>query len=112
MVTEPHDKSKSTRTDPVGDEVDNLKDDLQQLKADVVHLFSHAFGLGKTGMDAMSDNAADAMEHLKKRIEKLRQRGADSVAAAGKKIEDNPIQSALIAFGVGFIVAKLLRRKG
>jgi ElaB/YqjD/DUF883 family membrane-anchored ribosome-binding protein len=99
-----HHSEKSDRTDPVGAEMDGLRDDLHQLKADVVHLFSRAFGLGKAGVGAVGDNASETMEHLKERLSDLRKRGAD-------KVSENPLQSALIAFGIGFIMAKLLGRR-
>ncbi len=116
MVTDTQEKSKQNRggenaTDHMTEEMEGLRSDLMQLKEDVVNLFAHVFGLGKSGLGAVGENASDAMEHLKERVGDLKQKGADSVHAAGKKIEENPIQSALIAFGIGFIVAKILGRR-
>ncbi|MGA3066634.1 MAG: hypothetical protein ABSF29_07280 [Tepidisphaeraceae bacterium] len=51
------------------------------------------------------------MESLKDRVAQLRERGADSIATAEKKIKENPLSSTMIAFGVGFIVAKFLHRR-
>jgi ElaB/YqjD/DUF883 family membrane-anchored ribosome-binding protein len=112
MVTEAHEKSKSSHgADASPEDMEALKQDLTQLKDDVVHLFTRAFGLGKNSLGSVGENAHEAMEHLKHRVEELRKRGSDTVHAAGKKIEEKPIQSALIAFGIGFIVAKLLHRR-
>ncbi len=97
------------------DEVEKLKKDFTKLRSDVVTLFGDAFGVGKEGLGAVGQSATDAMEHLKEnlkdRVTHMKQRGKDSVSAASKKIEDNPVSSALIAFGVGFIVAKMLSRR-
>lgn len=92
----------------VNAELDGLKNSFAQLKHDMVDLFSRAFGLGRTSADAAKGQAADAMETLKHRLADLKERGSDQVAVVGKKIEENPLPSALIAFGVGFILAKLL----
>ena len=57
------------------------------------------------------DSASDAMENLKSKLNDLKDRGADQVAGVGKKIEENPMAAAMIAFGAGFILAKLMRRR-
>lgn len=89
---------------PAPSDVDNLKHDFTQLRADVVSLFSHAFDVGKSGVGAIETGAADAMENLKDRMASLRRRGE-------RKIEEHPFSSAMIAFGIGFLVAKLLHRR-
>jgi ElaB/YqjD/DUF883 family membrane-anchored ribosome-binding protein len=98
------DRPSESGHDPVSAELQNLKRDFTQLRADVVNLFSHAFDVGKSGADILEHRAADAMEHLKQRMAELRQRSRG-------KIERNPLSSAMVAFGIGVIVAKLLRRR-
>jgi len=92
-------------------ELDGIKTSFTQLRQDVVELFSHAFGLGRGAAEGAKESASDAVENLKSRLADLRERGADQVSAVGKKIEENPMPAALIAFGVGFVVAKLLSRR-
>jgi ElaB/YqjD/DUF883 family membrane-anchored ribosome-binding protein len=92
-------------------EVDQLKDSFGQLRADVVNLFSHVFGLGRSGAEAARDSASDAMENLKSKLNDIKDRGSDQVASVGKKVEENPMASAMIAFGVGFLLAKMLHRR-
>lgn len=94
--------------DRVAAELDGIKDSFAQLKHDMVDLFSRAFGLGRTGADVAKGQASDAVENLKQRLSELKERGSDRVAVVGKKIEENPVPAALIAFGVGFLLAKLL----
>jgi ElaB/YqjD/DUF883 family membrane-anchored ribosome-binding protein len=92
-------------------EVDSLKHGFAQLRADVVDLFSHAFGAGKSGAEAIGGSATDAMESLKGKVAELKKRGTNTVESIGDKIGEHPISSTIIAFGIGFILAKLLRRR-
>lgn len=104
-------KNASESADEVYDEIDALKSSLKELRTDVVDLMSHAFGIGKGGAHVAKDTATDAVEHLKARLTDLRGRGGQGVAAVEKHISQKPMQSALTAFGVGFIAALLLSRR-
>jgi ElaB/YqjD/DUF883 family membrane-anchored ribosome-binding protein len=103
-------KSESTR-EGMNSELDGIKTSFSQLRNDVVELFSHAFGLGRSGIDTAKEGATDAVENLKSRLTDLRERGMDQVQTVRGKIEENPMPAALIAFGVGFVLAKLMSRK-
>lgn len=92
-------------------EVEAIKDGVAKLKADVVEIFSHAFGIGRTASDSAKGSAGDAVENLKSRLSDLKDRGADQYSSFESKIEENPLPAALIAFGVGFVVAKILSRR-
>lgn len=74
-------------------DLESLHNSFSQLRDDVTHLMSNAVGTAKSGADALKD------------------RGAESVEQLGDKIGEQPILSAAIVFGLGFIVAKLLSRK-
>ena len=106
---------KDEATDRLSGDYESLKGDVSQLRNDVVDLLSHALGLGKSSASNIGSSvrgtAVDAMESLKEQISSLREQGNDKVAAVGKKIEDNPLASTAVAFGVGFILAKILSRK-
>jgi len=91
-------------------EMDSLKEGFNKLRTDVSDLFTHAFGVGRGGANYAREYGTDAIEQLKGRFEDLRTRGADQMQMFEHRIEENPLQSALIAFGVGFIVAKILGR--
>ena len=95
----------------ISTEVENLQESFSQLRADVMDLLSHSLGLGKSGAAVVGQTASEAMDHLKERAAKLKKHGQDSIAAVEKKIEDNPLASTMIAFGVGYLVAKFLSRR-
>jgi len=100
-----------TETTHMAEELESLKKGFDQLRADVIDLFTHAFGVGRSGAEMARESAADAIENLKCRFNALRSRGADSMANVEHKIEENPMTSAMIAFGVGFILARMMHRR-
>lgn len=106
---------KDQATETLTEDYEALKDNFSQLRTDVVDLLSHAFGLGKSSANSIGSSvkhqASDAVDTLKDQISNLRKQGGDQVHAVGKRIEDNPIASTAIAFGVGFVLAKLMSRK-
>jgi len=106
---------KNDATNRVSENAENFHSAFDQLRHDVTDIISHAFGIGKSSasdaVGSVKDRANEAMDSVKDQISSLRDRGNDQVQAVGKKIEDNPIASTAIAFGVGFILAKLLSRK-
>ena len=93
------------------EDIESIKTGFAQLRRDVMDLLGSALGLGRHGAEAARDNAAGAVDALKSRLADLKDRGADGVSAVEKKIEDNPLPAALIAFGVGFVLAKFLSRR-
>lgn len=99
----------------LSENTENLHGAFDQLRHDVTDLISHAFGIGKDSasgaVGTVKDKANDAMESLKDQISSLREKGSDQVQHVGKKIEDNPLAATAIAFGVGFILAKILSKK-
>jgi len=93
------------------DEIQSLKESFNKLRTDVADLFSHAFGFGRSGAGAARDYGMDALENVKSRFNDLRARGEDQVHAVEQKVQENPLASAMIAFGAGFIIAKLMHHK-
>ena len=100
-----------TGTARVTNEVDGLKESFGQLRSDVIDLISHAFGVGRGGAEIAKGRASDAVDNLKSKITDLKSHGADGLTALERKIEDKPLQAALIAFGVGYVLAKVFSRR-
>jgi ElaB/YqjD/DUF883 family membrane-anchored ribosome-binding protein len=108
-------KSHSSRadgssSDKLSTEVESLKDGLGQLRSDVAELFGHALGVGRSGVAVARDNAAEGYEMIKQQFSDLTERGNEGVTAMERKIKKHPWQSALIAFGIGFLAAKFFSR--
>ena len=90
---------------------ENLKSSLGQLREDVGKLLSGALGAGQHGAAAIRNQASDAVDGIKQRISGLKDKGADRLESVEQKIADHPLTSALIAFGVGYMLGKLFSRR-
>ncbi|HEY7090945.1 MAG TPA: hypothetical protein VH518_22805 [Tepidisphaeraceae bacterium] len=109
--TAKRDVDEAASSSGVSAELESVKEGFVQLRQDVIDLFSQAFGLGRSKAYAAKQSAADAVDSLKERLAGLKDRGAEQLETVEKKIEDNPLPAALIAFGVGFVLAKILTRR-
>jgi ElaB/YqjD/DUF883 family membrane-anchored ribosome-binding protein len=96
-------------------DIESLKNSFSQLRSDLTNLVGNALGASKSGAGVVRERAAhvaaNAVDGLKNRFSDLKDKGAVGAEAVEEKIVENPIASALIAFGAGFILAKMLSRK-
>lgn len=106
---------KSEAKDKLAADVAELKASFNKLRGDLMTLVQDAMGVskdvGRAGVDAAKTEASVAYDTAKGKVEDLREKGNEQLEALSRKIEENPVASALIAVGVGFLVAKLLTRK-
>ncbi len=88
----------TTTTTDLAADIDKLKGDLEALRRDVASI---ARGIKDLG--AARSNEA---------LEEISERARASLAAAeelvGRELEERPIASLLTAFGIGFLIGKLL----
>jgi ElaB/YqjD/DUF883 family membrane-anchored ribosome-binding protein len=98
-----------------------LAPDIEQLREDVASLtreFSELLGHIKSGAAHRVDEAEQAVlesvdhaaEKTKHAYDALAAAGARSVKTLGRQVEEQPVISLLIAFGVGVIASRLLSR--
>jgi ElaB/YqjD/DUF883 family membrane-anchored ribosome-binding protein len=90
---------------------DTVVDDLGTLKRDIGRLVDQM----KTGaVDGASEAAQNLLNQLNERAsdiyDNLSDQGERSVKAISRQVEERPITSLLVAFGVGMIVSRLLSR--
>ena len=93
------------------EELDSLKDSFNKLRSDVTDLVSHAFGFGRGSAEMARNYGNDAMEGLKHRVNDIRARGEDQMHTIEQEVQEKPLTSAMIAFGVGFLIAKMMGHK-
>lgn len=95
-------------------DLEHLKSSFAQLKDDVAHLVRTSMGAGKAGVQAVRSQAgssvSSAVDDVKDRVQAMTDRGQQQVEQLGSLVTERPLTSALVAFGVGFVVAKLLSR--
>jgi ElaB/YqjD/DUF883 family membrane-anchored ribosome-binding protein len=88
--------------------LDDIKSDLRQLRSDFV-------GLVKTLKDEAGERAASAASEVKERMGEKLSEAREYGEKVGKQlqttIEEKPLASVLVAFGVGFLMGKLMDRR-
>ena len=113
---------KNEAKDRFAEDIDGLKESFSQLKEDFSRMFSDAKGTGRAGARVVGDHAnqaygtakeqaQNAYDEARKRARDLKDRGADQVDMLGEKIAENPIAAAAIAFGVGFVISRIMSRR-
>lgn len=90
---------------------ETIVDDLSTLKRDIGRLMDQM----KTGaVDGASEATQNLLNQLNERAsdiyDNLSDQGERSVKAISRQVEERPITSLLVAFGVGMIVSRLLSR--
>ena len=100
-----------TKTD--SEEIDALKDDINRLREDIANLASAVLGAaGDTLDDARDKVGGKAREAGDEFIGKMNEglgHGKQFMDDLDTRVARNPVGSVLVAFGVGLLIAKLLR---
>lgn len=95
-------------------DIEHLKASFTQLKNDVAHLVKTSVGAGKASANAVRDQAGSAVgsavDDAKEKVHQFADRGQRQIEEFGEVLRERPLTSALVAFGVGFVIAKLLSR--
>lgn len=106
---------KSDAKERLGSDYESLKNSFAQLRSDVTTILQNAVGAGKSAggsvAGTVSEQASGYVGQAKEQYNNLRDRGTQQVEQIGTQIGERPMTSALIAFGVGFLVAKILTRR-
>lgn len=100
----------------------DLNREMQSLRADLAKLREDLAGIAGALKDAGHEKAQGARESLADLLSSVREElrgalgqardaGKKSVETVGHEIEQRPLTSLLTAFGVGFVLAKLLDRR-
>jgi len=98
--------------DPIRKELDALKADIAQLRVDIAGLTS---AVRSEATDKAQKTKADTQERLRgvwedleSKLDDVLEQGRSTVGDVEARVGQHPTGSLLTAFGVGFIVAKLL----
>jgi ElaB/YqjD/DUF883 family membrane-anchored ribosome-binding protein len=81
-------------------DLDAIRDDLDALKSDLGALLKHVKG---GTVDGVTDEA-------KRLYGQLASQGEQSIETLTRRVEEKPLASVLISFGVGFILSRILSR--
>lgn len=86
-------------------EIDEIREDLDSLKSNVVELTQHIKKNGSTQASNLRERANDT-------IHDLQERSQEQVQKVEKQVRQKPGQSLAIAFAGGLLTSLLLRRRG
>ena len=102
--------------DPIRKELDALKADITQLRHDIAGLTG---AIREVSSEKVADAKAQAQqrargtwENVERKLDDLLEKGRETVDNAEHQIGEHPVGSILTAFGLGFIIAKLLDMGG
>ncbi|SNB75810.1 Membrane-anchored ribosome-binding protein, inhibits growth in stationary phase, ElaB/YqjD/DUF883 family [Arboricoccus pini] len=94
-------------------DADTLKADIEQLKADLASLKDHGkeFGAAKAGeaRGLLEEKVHQLQKEIDRVTAEIKKQGEEARAKLERNVHERPLTSLAIAFGVGFIAAKLLR---
>lgn len=97
------DKSTKSADARINEELDDLRSEVERLTkalADAKDAFVEDIGLGAESLRESAENTA----------EDVSERAQEGWRELQKQIADRPLQSALVAFGIGFVLSRLLSR--
>jgi ElaB/YqjD/DUF883 family membrane-anchored ribosome-binding protein len=102
--------------DPIRKEMDALKADIAQLREDIGSLTAAVRDVAsdkaqKTRADTQ-ERFRSAWEDLEQKLDDVIEQGKTSLGDVETRVGQHPAGSLLMAFGVGFIVARLLDMGG
>jgi ElaB/YqjD/DUF883 family membrane-anchored ribosome-binding protein len=96
-------------------EIDNIRDDVQSLKSNILALSKQVGNEGKTTAASLGTKAYENVDHFKEKtlenISNLQDFSKDRLAAAETEVKTHPGRSMAIAFGAGVLLSALIRRR-
>jgi|KBSSwiStaDraftv2_1062776.scaffolds.fasta_scaffold928704_3 ElaB/YqjD/DUF883 family membrane-anchored ribosome-binding protein len=106
--------ARSTASADLRRDIDALKDDISTLKVDLVAAMRDMVDAGKSeagdAKERLESAVRDRLDKLGDTAKEAAARGRRAVESAERYVEDNPLQSLAVAFGVGVLLGAVLRR--
>lgn len=90
---------------------DVIVDDIAALRRDFTALMGQmTSGALKSANDAAEHTVSELSDRVSHLYDSVATQGQRSAKAIGKQVEEQPMMSVLIAFGIGFLASRLLSR--
>jgi ElaB/YqjD/DUF883 family membrane-anchored ribosome-binding protein len=93
-------------------ETDDLREELQALRKEVSEMMSILQSKGGSYAEELGEKVSDKLdsyqENLKESAETAYEMGGEGVDEIGKRIRKNPITSLCVAFGIGYLISKVM----
>ena len=98
--------------EPFREELDVLKADIAQLRTDIANLTTAVKDVASEKVNATREDAQqraqNAWDDIERRLNDVLDQGRETASGIEDKITEHPGGSVLTAFGLGFIIAKLM----
>ena len=99
----------------VRQEMDNLKEDINRLRADLADILQTTKRQGQATAEGLKTKfrgeAMNRMNQLKDILDSAKDYSYKAYNVAQRKVEDKPLASILTAFVVGLVVGKLFKNR-
>ena len=82
--------------------------DIENLKSQIEDLRSDLSGIADAIKKLSGDAADDGVERIRRATRQTREKARDTLGSLEDEIEDRPLISVAAAFGLGFVLGKLL----
>lgn len=89
----------------INEDLENLKRDIQQLRSDVA-------SMAKSLKSLTAATGEEAYQRAEALGQAARRRAAAMEEQLGQEINERPLTSVLAAFGIGFLIGKILDGRG
>ena len=90
-----------------GADLDTVRDDIDTLRKDLARLMEHVKSGALHNIAGQVEDMSDEARRLYNRALTEGERGADALA---RQVEERPMMTLLIAFGLGFIGGRMVLR--
>ncbi|MDA0661907.1 MAG: hypothetical protein O3B08_03610 [Proteobacteria bacterium] len=96
-------------------ESETLKKDVEELRAAIETLTKDVSTISQSMTDGLKDKAARAADNVREgarnAANEIGAKGRQSAEAVEQTVRDKPLQSLVVAFGAGLLLAQLLRKR-
>lgn len=96
-------------------QTDTLKKDLDELRAAIEALAGDVNTISKSMSDDLATRAKNTANRAKKSAagiaDDMVEKGKQTASAVEEKVQTNPMQSLMVAFGLGVLLSQLLNRR-
>lgn len=97
------------------DDLEALRADLKALRADVTGLMGSLKGAASSTVKEVAAGLSDTGEQLggqiKETLSTLKNKGGDLTHNLEERVQERPLMSVLIAFGLGLVLSRMLERR-
>tara|TARA_R110001606_G_scaffold149857_1_gene289878 strand:- start:268 stop:567 length:300 start_codon:yes stop_codon:yes gene_type:complete len=96
-------------------ESETLKKDIEELRASMEKLTKDVSSISQSLTDGLKDKASraanNARESARNVASEIGTKGKQSAEAVEQTVRDKPLQSLVVAFGAGLLLAQLMRKR-